>query len=55
MTTKKILIIDAYYYDEVSTNLLDGINSALSGEFQRFKLKSRLHCCCGALRFLSGN
>jgi|TARA_B100001939_G_scaffold225092_1_gene193808 6,7-dimethyl-8-ribityllumazine synthase len=49
MTTQKILIIDAYYYDEVSTNLLDGINSALSGEFKDLNLNPDYIVVAGAL------
>ena len=49
MTQKKILIIDAYYYDEVSTNLMDGIQTSLDDEFKKLNLKPDYIVVAGAL------
>ena len=49
MKQKKILIIDAYYYDEVSANLLNGINAALEEEFKELNLNPDYIVVSGAL------
>tara|TARA_B100000575_G_C22891841_1_gene518989 strand:- start:317 stop:736 length:420 start_codon:yes stop_codon:yes gene_type:complete len=49
MKQKKILIIDAYYYDEVSVNLLNGINAALEEEFKELNLNPDYIVVSGAL------
>ena len=49
MTQKRILIVDAYYYDEVSTNLMDGIKSSFNDEFKELNLKPDYIIVAGAL------
>ncbi len=49
MTQKKILIVDAYYYDDVSTNLLNGINSELRDEYKELNLNPDYIVVAGAL------